>query len=205
MIMDNFFQIVDERRSTKVYDPQVEIPREELVSLLETAGKAPSAWNLQQWKFLVFDQKEVQERLLPIAYHQQQIQDASAVVAILGDLEANQNIDPVFDPAIEKGEMTAEIKDVLKKQIDGAYSREEYPRDAAFSNASLAAMQFMLAAKAKGWDTCPIGGFNPEALVSEFNVSDRYIPIMLITIGKPLQKARKSDRLDIRNLIDWAE
>ncbi len=203
--MDNFFQIVDERRSTKVYDPQVEIPREELVSLLETAGKAPSAWNLQQWKFLVFDQKEVQERLLPIAYHQQQVQDASAVVAILGDLEANKNIDPVFDPAIEKGEMTAEIKDVLKKQIDGAYSREEYPRDAAFSNASLAAMQFMLAAKAKGWDTCPIGGFNPAALVSEFSVSDRYIPIMLITIGKPLQKARKSDRLDIRNLIDWAE
>jgi nitroreductase len=203
--MDNFFQIVDERRSTKVYDPQVEIPREELVSLLETAGKAPSAWNLQQWKFLVFDQKEVQERLLPIAYHQQQVQDASAVVAILGDLEANKNIDPVFDPAIEKGEMTTEIKDVLKKQIDGAYSRDEYPRDAAFSNASLAAMQFMLAAKAKGWDTCPIGGFNPAALVSEFNVSERYIPIMLITIGKPLQKARKSDRLDIRNLINWAE
>lgn len=203
--MENFFQVVDERRSTKVYDPQVEIPREELVSLLETAGKAPSAWNLQQWKFLVFDQKEVQERLLPIAYHQQQVQDASAVVAILGDLEANKNIDPVFDPAIEKGEMTAEIKEVLKKQIDGAYSRDEYPRDAAFSNASLAAMQFMLAAKAKGWDTCPIGGFNPAALVSEFNVSERYIPIMLITIGKPLQQARKSDRLDIRNLIDWAE
>lgn len=203
--MDNFFQIVDERRSTKVYDPQVEIPREELVGLLETAGKAPSAWNLQQWKFLVFDQKEVQERLLPIAYNQQQVQDASAVIAVLGDLEANKNVDPVFDPAIEKGEMTAEIKDVLKKQIDGAYSREEYPRDAAFSNASLAAMQFMLAAKAKGWDTCPIGGFNPTALVSEFNVSDRYIPIMLITIGKPLQEARKSGRLDIRNLIDWAE
>ncbi|MCA1061846.1 nitroreductase family protein [Rossellomorea aquimaris] len=203
--MDNFFQLVDERRSTKVYDPQVEIPREELVSLLETAGKAPSAWNLQQWKFLVFDTKEVQERLLPIAYHQQQVQDASAVVAVLGDLEANKNIDPVFDPAIEKGEMTAEIKEVLKKQIDGAYSRDDYPRDAAFSNASLAAMQFMLAAKAKGWDTCPIGGFNPAALVSEFNVSERYIPIMLITIGKPLQEARKSGRLDIRNLIDWAE
>ncbi|MCA0149175.1 nitroreductase family protein [Rossellomorea vietnamensis] len=205
MLMDNFFQIVDERRSTKVYDPQVEIPREELVSLLEAAGKAPSAWNLQQWRFLVFDQKEVQERLLPIAYHQQQVHDASAVVAILGDLEANKNIDPVFDPAIEKGEMTAEIKEVLKKQIEGAYSREEYPRDAAYSNASLAAMQFMLAAKAKGWDTCPIGGFNPAALVSEFKVSGRYLPIMLITIGKPLQKARKTDRLDIRNLIDWAE
>ncbi|BCB02825.1 nitroreductase family protein [Bacillus sp. KH172YL63] len=203
--MEDFLQLVEARRSTKVYDPQVEIPREELVGLLETAGKAPSAWNLQHWKFLVFDQKEVQERLLPIAYNQQQVHDASAVVAVLGDLEANKNIDPVFDPAVEQGEMTAEIKNVLKTQIDGAYGREEYPRDAAYSNASLAAMQLMLAAKAKGWDTCPIGGFNPSALVSEFNISDRYLPIMLITIGKPLQEARKSGRLDIRNLIDWAE
>ncbi|WP_064091822.1 nitroreductase family protein [Rossellomorea aquimaris] len=203
--MNNFYEIIDERRSTKVYDPQIEIPREELVGILETAGKAPSAWNLQHWQFLVFDNKEVQERLLPIAYNQQQVKDASAVIAVLGDLEANKKVDPVFDPAVENGEMTAEIKNILKGQIDGAYSREEYPRDAAFSNASLAAMQFMLAAKAEGWDTCPIGGFNPAALVSEFNVSDRYLPIMLITIGKPLQKARKSGRLDIRNLIDWAE
>ncbi len=203
--MTNFFHIIEERRSTKIYDPQIEIPREELVEILEATGKAPSAWNLQHWKFLVFDNKEVQERVLPIAYNQQQVLDASAVIAVLGDLEANKNVDPVFDPAVENGEMTSEIKEVLKGQIEGAYSREQYPRDAAFSNASLAAMQLMLTAKAKGWDTCPIGGFNPGALVSEFNVSERYIPIMLISIGKPLQEARKTGRLDIRNLIDWAE
>ncbi|MGR3763348.1 nitroreductase family protein [Rossellomorea sp. NS-SX7] len=203
--MTNFFQVAEERRSTKVYNPEVEIPREELVEILEIAGKAPSAWNLQHWNFLVFDQKEVQERLLPIAYNQQQVVDASAVVAVLGDLEADKNIDPVLDPSVEKGEMTPELKEILSKQIKGAYSRDQYPRDAAFSNASLAAMQLMLAAKAKGWDTCPIGGFNPSALISEFNISGRYLPIMLITIGKPLKEARKTDRLDIRNLIDWAE
>jgi nitroreductase len=205
IIMANFFQVAEERRSTKVYNPEVEIPREELVEILETAGRAPSAWNLQHWKFLIFDQKDVQERLLPIAYNQQQVVDASAVVAVLGDLEADKNIDPVLDPSVKKGEMTPELKEILTKQIKGAYSRDQYPRDAAFSNASLAAMQLMLAAKAKGWDTCPIGGFNPSALVSEFNISDRYLPIMLITIGKPLKEARKTDRLDIRNLIDWAE
>ncbi len=41
-------------------------------------------------------------------------------------------------------------------------------------------MQLMLAAKATGWDTCAIGGFNPQALTEEFNVSSRYVPIMLI-------------------------
>ncbi|MCP3741693.1 nitroreductase family protein [Rossellomorea sp. BNER] len=203
--MNNILNVMEERRSTKVYDPSVEIPREELVSILDMAGKAPSAWNLQHWNFLVFDHKEVQEKLLPVAFNQQQIVDASAVVAVLGDLEANKNVDPVFDPSVEKGEMTAEIKEVLNKQIQGAYTRDQYPRDAAFSNASLAAMQLMITAKAKGWDTCPIGGFNPQLLKETFNVSDRYLPIMLITIGKPLQEARKTDRLDIRNLITWAE
>ncbi len=57
-----------------------------------------------------------------------------------------------------------------------------------FSNASLAAMQLMLAAKATGWDTCAIGGFNPQALTDEFNVSSRYVPIMLITIGESTLK-----------------
>ncbi len=55
-----------------------------------------------------------------------------------------------------------------------------------FSNASLAAMQLMLAAKATGWDTCAIGGFNPQALTEEFNVSSRYVPIMLITMVNQL-------------------
>jgi nitroreductase len=203
--LENILEVMTERRSTKSYDPDTEISTEELVEILEYAGRAPSAWNLQQWHFLAFHNKEAQEKLLPIAYNQQQIVDASAVIAVLGDLEANKNIDPVFDPSIEKGEMTAELKDILAGQINGAYSREQYPRDAAFSNASLAAMQLMLTAKAKGWDTCPIGGFNPQKLMEEFDISERYIPIMLITIGKPVKEARKTDRLDIKSLITWAK
>jgi nitroreductase len=203
--MADFFDVARERRSTKVYDPNLEIPREELLEILEVAGKAPSAWNLQHWQFLVFDNKELQQRLLPITFNQQQFADASAVVAILGDLEANKNTDRVFDPSIERGEMTPELKEILRGQIEGAYNREQYPRDAAFLNASLAAMQLMLAAKAKGWDSCPVGGFDPTRLMEEFSVSDRYIPVMLITIGKPLKEARKTDRLDIHDLITWAK
>ncbi|SID53473.1 Putative NAD(P)H nitroreductase yodC [Mycobacteroides abscessus subsp. abscessus] len=50
--------------------------------------------------------------------------------------------------------MTEEIKQILIKQVEGAYKDKSKARDAAFSNASLAAMQLMLAAKAKGLDTC---------------------------------------------------
>ena len=81
--------------------------------------------------------------------------------------------------------MKEEAKERLAKNIESAYAREQFPRD-AFSNASLATMQLMLATKATGWDTCAIGGFNPQALTDEFNVSSRYVPIMLITIGNQL-------------------
>ncbi|MCI2253534.1 nitroreductase family protein [Domibacillus sp. PGB-M46] len=203
--MSDFFEVALGRRSVKVYDPNARISEEELTELLQVAGRAPSAWNLQQWHFLVFHGKDVQKKLLPIAYNQQQIVDASAVICIMGDLQGNLNVDPVFDPQVESGEMTPELKEILAGQINGAYNRAEYPRDGAILNSSLAAMQFMLAARAKGYDTCPIGGFNASGLAEAFNVPARYLPTMLITVGKALQEGRPTDRLPISQLITYAE
>ena len=199
----NVLTVMQERRSTKQYDPQAQISRDELMELLELAGKAPSAWNLQHWNFVAFHNQEAQDRLLPVAYNQQQIVDSSAVIAVLADLHANENVDPIFDPEVEAGAMSAEIKQAINGQIQGAYESEQFGRDAGFLNASLAAMQFMIAAKAKGWDTCPIGGFNVTKFVEEFEVSDRYVPIMLITVGKGQKEPRKTGRLDINDLVTF--
>ena len=59
--------------------------------------------------------EDVQKRLHPIAYNQQQILDASAVVAILGDLEAYKNVEPVYGPIVEQGFMKEEAKERLAK------------------------------------------------------------------------------------------
>ncbi|GAA3322572.1 hypothetical protein GCM10020331_042970 [Ectobacillus funiculus] len=57
--------------------------------------------------------------------------------------------------------------------------------------------------KAKGWDTCPIGGYNAKALVEEFQVSERYLPIMLITLGEASVKGHPSSRMDISRTTEW--
>lgn len=201
----DFFAVVDERQSIRKYDPNATISKEELKEILEIAGKAPSAWNLQHWHFFVIHGKEAQQRLLPIAYNQQQIIDASAVIAVLGDLEANRNTDAVYDPLVKSGHMTSEVKETLAQQIAAAYENKQDARDAAFSNASLAAMQLMLAATAKGWGTCPIGGFDAEKFIAEFQVPSRYIPVMLITIGKSNAPAHRSTRLPVDVATTWVE
>jgi len=199
----DFFQVLKDRRAVKVYDESYQLSNEELKELLTLAGRAPSAWNLQQWHFVVFHGEEAQQKLLPIAFNQAQITQASAVVAILGDLEANKNAEQIFAEDIQKGRMTEELGEIIKGQINGAYQNSGYPRDAANSNASLAAMQLMIAAKGAGLDTCAIGGFNRAAFIKEFQISERYLPIMLITIGKAAAPGRETDRLPLDQISTW--
>ncbi|MFN2745725.1 MULTISPECIES: nitroreductase family protein [Bacillus] len=196
-------QVLTERSSIKEYDTSAAISKEELTELLEITTKAPSAWNLQHWHFTVFHSRESKDKLLPIAYNQKQVSQASAVVAVLGDLKANLNGEAVYGPLTEEGYMTEEIKETLLGQINGAYQNSAFARDAAFTNASLAAMQLMIAAKAMGYDTCAMGGFDKEAFVKEFNIDERYVPVMLISIGKQVKPAHKSSRFDVSEVSTW--
>lgn len=192
------FQTMEERHSVRKYERDVKIPKEELEELLRAAATAPSSWNLQHWRFLVIDDPKKKEELLPIGYNQQQIVDCSVVVAILGDLQANKEASAVYQPAVDNGFMTEQVKETLVGQINGAYEGEgTFPRDEAFLNSSLAAMQLMLAVKAKGYDTCPMGGFNRQAFVEAFNVPERFAPVMLLTIGKAANPAHRSARKTI--------
>ncbi|WP_044896279.1 nitroreductase family protein [Aeribacillus alveayuensis] len=200
---NDLIQLMKDRTSIRHFDPNATIDESEVKEILEIAGKAPSAWNLQHWHFVVFHSQEAKERLLPIAYNQSQVINSSVVIAVLGDLQANKKTDAVYDPLVQQGFMTTEVKQTLSNQIDGAYQDQQFARDSAFSNASLAAMQLMLAAKAKDYDSCAIGGFNKEQFVKEFNISDRFVPIMLIAIGKAAKPAHKSSRLNLDELSTW--
>jgi nitroreductase len=188
-------EVMKARSTVRKYDPNANIPEEELNELLEIATRAPSAWNLQHWRFLVITSKEMKEKLLPIASNQEQVVEAAATVAVLGDLQANETAKIVYKDAGK------DIYDLMISQVEKAYQNDRFARDEAFLNAGFAAMQLMLAAKAKGYDTCPIGGFNREKFVEEFRVPDRYAPVMLITIGKAVAPARPTTRLPLDQVV----
>jgi nitroreductase len=188
-------EVMKARSTVRKYDPNANIPEEELNELLEIAIQAPSAWNLQHWRFLVITSKEMKEKLLPISYNQEQVVEAAATVAVLGDLQANETAKIVYKDAGK------DIYDLMIGQVEKAYQNDRFARDEAFLNAGFAAMQLMLAAKAKGYDTCPIGGFNREKFVEEFRVPDRYAPVMLITIGKAAAPARPTTRLPLDQVV----
>ncbi|MCD1259112.1 nitroreductase family protein [Paenibacillus athensensis] len=200
-VQSEVFKVMAERHSVKQYQTGHRLPKEHLEQILTAASQAPSSWNLQHWKFLVIEDQANKEKLLPIAFGQKQIAESSAVIAVLGDLQANLNLEPVFGPLVEAGFLKPEIKEGLSGQVNGAYKNPQVARDEAIRNASLASMQLMLAAKALGYDTCPMGGYDPVRFVSEFNVPERYLPIMLITVGVAATPARGSGRLSLDQVV----
>lgn len=196
-VQSTVLQVLEDRHSVKQYQAGHQMPKADLEQLLTSTSQAPSSWNLQHWKLVVIDDQAQKEKLLPIAYGQKQIVESSVVIAVLGDLEANKNAELVFGPAVEAGHMPKEVKDTLVAQIERVYQYPQVARDEAIRNASLAAMQLMIAAKAMGYDTCPMGGYDAAKFVEAFNVPARYVPVMLISVGLAASPARSAGRLSL--------
>ncbi|MNM72559.1 putative NAD(P)H nitroreductase YodC [compost metagenome] len=67
----------------------------------------------------------------------------------------------------------------------------------------LVSMQLMLAAKAKGYDTVPMGGYNAEKFVEAFAIPNTLKPIVLIAIGKAAKPGHPTVRLDVNEITHW--
>lgn len=72
------------------------------------------------------------------------------------------------------------------------------------TDTSLAAMQLMLIAKDKGYDTHAIGVFDRPAVLAVLEVdAERYLPVMLLAIGKAATAALPSSRLPLEYTVAW--
>ncbi|WP_128893951.1 nitroreductase family protein [Longirhabdus pacifica] len=201
----NFFTIAKERSSIRHYDPNFKIERKEVQEILETAILAPSSSNLQPWRFLVIEDQSLKETLLPIANNQNQIVDASVVIAVLADLEAYKKAPEIYQQVVDSGSMTEEIKDFYINQINQHYGNldEMNAMRVGMIDGGIVAQQLMLTAKAKGYDTVPMGGFDPVKFVDTFNVPKHFTPVMLISLGKAAHAGFPKKRLPLDEVTTW--
>lgn len=202
-----FFDVIQDRRSVRYYDSEVKISREEMKDILQLATLAPSGANLQPWRFLVIDSQELKQKLLPIANSQQQVIEASAVIAVLGDLEGYKLAEKVYGMAVDAGYMPEETaKSFVERyqRLFASMSPENVLRK-VFIDSGLVSMQLMLVARAKGYDTVPMGGFDQVKFVEAFDIPARYAPVMLIAIGKAVKPGHRTVRLPIEDVTFFNE
>ncbi|WP_438496675.1 nitroreductase family protein [Paenibacillus sp. IHBB 3054] len=187
--MSTFTDLVQSRRSAMNFVEGIKIPQNELEDMFSLTRLAPSSYNLQHTHYKVISDPALKEEIRKGAYNQYKIHTASAVIIVLGDKLAYQQAPEIYSGLKLLGAMSQEEYDNTIQSINDAYEgNDAFQRDEAIRNASLSAMQFMLIAKDKGWDTCPMIGFDPDAIKATLNIPDHLVPALMITIGKDYQR-----------------
>ena len=75
----------DHRRSIRQYE-STPIPQADLTELLRLAGRAPSAFNAQPWRFVVVQDAALKADLATAASGQQQVLRAPATIVLYSDM-----------------------------------------------------------------------------------------------------------------------
>lgn len=189
-IKNDFADVLLNRHSVRHFDPVIKISRQEMQEMIGEAITAPSACNLQPWRFLVIDTEEGKDKLRSffMKFNMPQLESAAAIVFIFGDTQAYKSYRNLWNKACEEGRITPEKRDEVLGTFLPLYEAASYEglvHDAK-TNSSLAAMQFMLVARAHGYETNAIQGYNSKVAAETLGLDpERFVPNMAIAIGKP--------------------
>ena len=188
------------RRSIRTFDPQP-IPHEDLDAIFETTRLAPSAWNLQPWRFVVVEDPARKARVAEAAFGQRQVSSAPAVIGIYTDMwDTLAHVDRVIHPAV-----TEEERARARRSIDRAFENKSGDEREAWAahQGYIALGYLLLAAAERGYDTSPMLGFDHARAQSALEAPAHAHVIALVAIGKGSEAGRSHHRLPLSELTRY--
>lgn len=184
--MSEFLEVMRERRSANKFIEGVTIPKEDFEDIFRELSLSPSAFNLQHAKYYVVQNKEIISKVYDASFKQYKIKTASAAVIVTGDKKAYLEADKIYEGSKMLGIIDETEYNMMLKMISDLYEGwgESFQHDEAIRNASLSSMAFMLLAKDKGWDTCPMIYFEKDKIKELLAIPENEEPVLMITMGK---------------------
>ena len=159
----DIFEAIAKRRSIRKYKKQ-DVDDKLIGVLLWAAAQAPSAGNLQEWRFIVVRDERTKEILYNAAWKQEHVKQAPVLIIVASDLEVQ---------SMRYG-----------KRGELVYSLED---------AAAAIENMLLAATALDLGTCWIGAFDEEEVKFALNLPENLRPIAIITVGYPDEEPEKKE------------
>jgi nitroreductase len=181
----DLFTAIETRRSVKHYDTSVTLSSNEFNQLIQATMLSPTSYNIQHWRFLRVTDPCMRTELKTAAWGQQQVEDASELIILCADTNAWSD-----RPERYWSDAPKEAQDMLIPMLTDFYQgKPQLQRDEAIRSCGIAAQTLMLTAKAMGFDTGALVGFDADRVAELTNLPDGYLIGMMIVVGKSLKPA----------------
>ena len=182
----NVSTAIETRRSIKAFDADYRMSQTEIDRLMSLAMLSPTAFNIQNWRFVVLQDPALRLKVRAVSWDQAQVTDASILVVLVADLKSWEK-----QPQRYWKDAPKPVQDFLVPAIDLYYrDKEQVQRDEGMRSCGMAAMTLMLAAKEMGYDSCPMDGFDFEGVARLIRMPADHAICMMVTIGKRVQEPR---------------
>ncbi|HDP70081.1 MAG TPA: nitroreductase family protein [Actinobacteria bacterium] len=170
------FKAIRERKSVRSFDEKRDVPKEVVDKILEAACQAPTAGNIQPWRFWVIRNIQVKAGLATAAINQRFIAQAPIVIVVCSDLD-------------------------ISAEAYGERGRELY----AIQDAACATENILLAAHSEGLGTCWVGAFYEEDVSRVLNLPSHVKPLAIVPVGYPSHPGTKPDRMPIKDVVEYVD
>lgn len=181
---NNTIRVIKGRSTTNFYQPNKELSIDKVSELIEIATTAPTAFNLQNWKFIAVRSKNAKTKLRELSWNQEKVSEASVTFIVCGILPDHRVMGERLSPSVEAGIMPHDVVSSWSEAAKSLYF--EYPqrsRDEAVRTATFGASTLIIAATSMGLGTTPMIGFDSTKIKDEFELAENEIPVMLLAVG----------------------
>lgn len=178
-------EAIRSRRAVKHFDSNHVMTADEVNEILSLAILSPTAFNIQNWRFVVVDDAELRRKIREVSWDQSQVTDTSLFIVLCADLKAWER-----EPGRYWINAPQEVQEFMLPAIDDYYrGKEQVQRDEAMRSCGIVAQTIMLAAQSLGYNSCPMDGFDFEKVAQLIQLPDDHVIAMFVAIGKGTKEA----------------
>lgn len=193
------------RYATKKFDPNKLLPPEKLNILKEAFNLTATSYGLQTISMVVVQDPELREQLVPFAYNQRQVVQAShlLVICIQENIDENDVVD--FFNNIKNTRKTDEnILKPYRESLIETVKKQSLTEQQTWSTkqAYIALGNLMTVCAIENIDSCPMEGFIPEKFDTLLKLGERGLKsVLLLPVGYRAEDDMFSDFKKVRKPI----
>ena len=208
--MNEVLKALQFRHACKKFDPAKKIPDQTLNDIMECARLSPSSFGMEPWKFLVIRNMDVREKLRSASWDQPQIIDSSAVVVILEKKNITLPGSDYVKKQFHRRGLSAEAEAAYIEKYAVHYASEIDPVINHYAWDSkqcyIALSNIMTGAASAGVDSCPIEGFQKQAVEEALEIdTSKYEAVVLVALGYRAGEQTPRYRLSFDEVVEFID